>query len=295
MAFRRAAEADKPAILAIAAQIWEGDDYLPDVIDDWLKPGPAQLIVATSGGRVAGLARYVAEFPGFAWLEGLRVDPAYQGQGIAKALTGRMVEMADEAGVEVTALSTYMDNTASQRVSAAFGFERAVGFAYCEGKLDAVKGHARASTRVVEVARDEAAAFIAASRGLAAGAGYLPHSWRFYPFARGPEIALARMERVLGIREGGRLAALLCLGDQTPHGAASRSIDFLEGEPEAVEELARHALTYAREEKYFEAMIPCEEGGAPPSLPALLKVGFEVWNEGKADVIVFERRRQGAR
>lgn len=289
--FRAATEWDRGDILAIAAQIWEGDDYLPDVIDDWLRPGPAQLIVATLDSRVIGLARYVAEFPGFAWLEGLRVDPQYQGQGIAKALTAHLVALADAGGAEVAALSTYIDNYASQKVSGGFGFKPVVGFAYAEGKLEAVLPHARPSSRAVEVAREEAAEFIAASRSLAAGVGYLPHSWCFYPFARDPQLALARMERVLGIRDGNRLAALLCLGDHSVHGAASFSIDFLEGDDDAMAELVRHALTFARDETYLEAMVPCEDGRALPSLAALMSVGFQMWGEGQADVLVFERRR----
>lgn len=291
--FRRAGAGDKADILAIAAQIWEGDDYLPDVIDDWLRPGPAQLIVAASGGRVVGLARYVMEFPRFAWLEGLRVDPRHQGHGLAKALTARLVEMVDAAGADLAALSTYFDNTASQKVSAAFGFKPVVGFVYCDGKTDALLPQATVSGRAVEVSREEARSFISGSRALAAGAGYLPHSWRFYPFARRPAMALARMERILGIRDAqGELAALLCCGDHSVHGAASFSIDFLEGEPDAMAELLRHALTFVGEERYLEAMISCEDGVALPSLTVLRDAGFGVWNDGKADVLVFERRRE---
>jgi GNAT superfamily N-acetyltransferase len=289
---RRAVLSDRADIFAIAARVWDGEDYLPDVIDDWLKPGPAQLIVATLEGQVVGLARYVAEFPGFVWLEGLRVHPERQGRGIAKALTGRMIEMAGAAGADLVALSTYLDNYASQKVSASFGFKPAAGFAYCEGKPESVLPYAAASPRVADVPRAEAAAFIAASRSLRAGAGYLPHSWRFYPFARGPELALARMERLLGIRAAsGQLAALLCLGDRTPHGPTVMSLDFLEGAPDAMAELVRHALSLARHEKYLEAMIPCDGDAALPSLAALTGTGFQLWNEGQADVLVFERRR----
>lgn len=289
---RRAAESDRAQILGIAAQVWDGEDYLPDVLDEWLRPGPAQLIVAEQDGRVVALGRFAAEFPGFAWLEGLRVDPGEQGKGLAKALTARMVEMADRSGADLVGLSTYFDNYASQKVSAAFGFAPAVGFVYCEGKPEAVAPYAAASPRVVGVPRDEALAFVAGSRALAAGAGYLPHSWRFYPFSRDPRAALGYMAHLLGIREGDRLAALLCLGDRTPHGPTVMSLDFLEGEPDAMAELVRHALTLIRDEKYLEAMVPCEEGGALPSLAALTGVGFEVWNGGEADVFVFERRGQ---
>jgi hypothetical protein len=99
------------------------------------------------------------------------------------------------------------------------------------------------------------------------------------------------MDRLLGIRAGGRLAALLCLGDRTPHGPTVMSIDFLEGDADAMAELVRHALTLVRAEKYLEAMVPCEDGQALPSLAALRGAGFEVWNAGEADVFVYERQR----
>jgi hypothetical protein len=125
---------------------------------------------------------------------------------------------------------------------------------------------------------------------LAAGRGFLPHSWRFYPFHRGPELAMRRMTHRLGIRQGKRLAALLCIGDHTPHGPSSFSLDFLEGEPAALAVLVRHALTtLSTTENYVEAMVPCRDGVAVKTMSLLRDLGFEPWNGGKEDVLVFER------
>lgn len=289
LTFRPGQPGDKPAILAIAAQTWEGDDYIPDVIDGWLASATGQLIVAELDGRVVGLARYDRTFPGYAWFEGLRMDPAYQGRGIAKALTAHLVAMAQAERVERMGLSTYFDNTASQRVSAGFGFTPVVGFAACSAGVAALKQHAVISPRVVTVPLPEAAEVVAASEALAAGKGFLPHSWRFLPFARGPALALGQMHHRLGVRQGERLAALLLIGDHTPHGPASFSLDFLEGEPAALDELVRHALTLITAEKYVEAMIPCRGERGLPTLGLLQQVGFEAWNGGAEDVLVFER------
>lgn len=289
LTFRPATFDDKPRILEIAAQIWEGDDYLPEVLDDWLASQAGALIVAELDARVAGFARYDRSFPGYAWFEGLRMDPAYRGRGIAKAITGRLVEMARADGVERMGLSTYFDNVASQKVTAGFGFAKVAGFAACSGGVDSLRPNAVASTRVEPIPLGEAQAFVAASEALAAGQGFLPHSWRFYPFARGPELALRRMEHRLGIRKGRRLIALLLAGDHTPHGPSSFSLDFLEGEQAALAELVQHALSLMTDEKYVEAMIPCRDGAALPTLKTLQEAGFEPWNDGREDVLVFER------
>lgn len=294
LAFRPAETVDRPRILEIAAQVWEGDDYIPDVIDAWLAPGTAQLVVALLDERVVALARYDRTFPGYAWFEGLRTDPAYQQRGLAKALTAHLIEQMHAAGVERIGLSTYLDNDASQRISAGFGFDRVATFVYATTDgADAVSpdppppGAAARGVERVPVA--EAAAFIATSAALRLGQGFLPHSWRFYPFARGPQLALGAMQHVLGIRAGGALVALLCIGDHTPHGPGVFSIDFLDGERDAVESLAHHALYLARGATYVEAMLPWAAAETPPAFPALRAAGLKLWNDGQGDVFVYER------
>jgi GNAT superfamily N-acetyltransferase len=289
LAFRPASFDDRARILEIAAQTWEGDDYIPDVIDDWLAPSGARLIVAVLDGRVVGLARYDRTIPGYAWFEGLRMDPAYQGRGIAKAITGHLVELAKADRVERMGLSTYMDNHASQKVSAGFGFAKVVGFAACSASSENLRPKAAPSAQEESVSAEEAIAFISSSEALAAGKGFLPHSWRFYPFHRAPALAIGHMAHRLGIRDGGRLAALLCIGDHTPHGPSSFSLDFLEGEPEALAELVGHALSLITTESYVEAMVPCRDGVALPTMALLQTLGFEAWNGGNSDVLVLER------
>ncbi len=289
LVFRPAVFDDKQAILAIAAQTWEGDDYIPEVVDDWLSAHEARLIVAVLDERVVGLARYDRTFPGYAWFEGLRTDPSYQGRGIARALTGYLVGLAEADGVDRIGLSTYFDNAASQRVSAAFGFGRVAGFAACSAEAQALRPLAERSPAVETVPVDEALAFVEASDALAAGRGFLPHSWRFYPFGRKPRLAMNKMAHRLGLRDGGRLAGLLCIGDHTPHGPSSFSMDFLEGRPDALPELIRHGLSLISTERYVEAMVPCRDGVALPGLAALEAAGFEAWNGGKEDVLIFER------
>jgi len=289
ISFRLAALADKPRILEIAAQVWEGEDYVPDVIDDWLAPGSAVLVAACVGDTLVAFGRYAQILPGYVWLEGLRTDPAWQGRGIAKALTAHMVARARADGAQRIGLSTYLDNLASQRTVEAHGFRRTADFVYLEARADApARGRAQPSARVVEASPREAAAFIAGSAALALGRGFLPQGWRFHPFTRSPEMALAAMAHLLGIRRAGQLAALLCLG-KSMHGPQVASIGFLEGEPDDMIELARHTLHLAAATRYVEAMAPRQGETAAPALDVLLKLGFVVWNDGREDVFVYER------
>jgi GNAT superfamily N-acetyltransferase len=287
--FRLAAPADKPAILAIAAQVWEGDDYVPDVIDDWLADPHADLVAACVDDQLVAFARYDRVMPGYAWFEGLRTDPVWQGRGLGKAMTSHLLARAQADGMERVGLSTYFDNYASQRVTESQGFSRAAGFVYCEAGQDSpARTAAAASAEAVAVPPDEAAAFIQRSPFLSASHGFLPHGWRFYPFARGPAVALSHMGRVLGVRRQGALAALLCIGTSI-HGGRDFSIDFLDGDPDLLPVLARHAVHLAGSDTYVYSMAPAWNGVSVPALAALRDLRFTVWNEGKEDVYVYER------
>jgi GNAT superfamily N-acetyltransferase len=286
--FRLATPADKPAILAIAAQVWEGDDYVPDVIDDWLAEENADLVAAFVGEQLVAFARYDRVLPGYAWFEGLRTDPAWQGRGLGKAMTAHLLGRARADNMERVGLSTYFDNFASQRVTESHGFSRVAGFVYCEAGQDSpARAMAAACPDAVDVSAGEAAAFILRSTCLAAAQGFLPHSWRFYPFARDPRVVLGRMARLLGIRREGALAALLCIGAAT-HGPHACSIDFLDGDPTVLPALAQHALHLASSARYVESMVPSRDGAPAASLSTLRELGFTVWNEGKEDVYVYE-------
>jgi len=287
--FRKAIAADKPRILTIAAQVWEGEDYIPDVIDAWLQPDAPPLLAACVDDELIGFARYARLFPSYAWFEGLRVDPAWQGRGVARALMEHLLERARLDGVRRVGASTYVDNFASQHLMETHGFTRAASFVYCEASATELRDEATGSEAgVISIPPDEALAFIQRSRFLQVSRGFFPHSWRFYPFALGPETILREMRYLLGIRRDGELAALLCAG-KSAHGPRSFSVDFLDGNPDAMKALARHAVRLAGSEAQLEAMTPRGGDTATPSLVILRDLGMNVWNEGREDVFVYER------
>jgi GNAT superfamily N-acetyltransferase len=287
LTFRPAIPADKPRILAITAQVWEGEDYVPDVIDEWLAPGTAELIAACAGDELVGFARYDRPFRDYAWFQGLRTDPAWQGRGVAKALMRHMLERARLEGIRRAGASTYVDNLVSQHIMEAQGFVRAAGFVYCEAGPEELAHEAASSIAITSIPPDEALAFIRRSRFLEAARGFFPHSWCFYPFALGPEAVLGRMRNLFGVRRGGELAALLCAGKPT-HGPRAFSIDYLDGPVDAMALLARYALHLAGPDAYAEAMIPRWGDDAVPALAVLRDLGLNVWNDGREDVFVYE-------
>lgn len=278
----------KPRIIEISSQIWDGEDYVPNVLDDWLADPNGEVIVAIANGRLISFARHSYLLPSYAWFEGARTDPAYRNSGVSQEISRYFLEAAQREGAETIGLSTYIDNEVSIHIIEKNGFHKVASYVYLEAGRDApVRREGRSSSRVFEVASRDAIPFIRESKFLNAAHGHFPNGWKFYPFERDPELVLSKMEHVLGIREEGKIIGLLCLAGSLRRDGEC-SITFVDGRPDAVEDLLRHALHLARDARHVAIMVPRSNGATPEALPILQRIGFTPWNEFKPDVFVYE-------
>jgi N-acetylglutamate synthase-like GNAT family acetyltransferase len=124
LTIRRARESDRPALEAIAARTWHGDDYLPQVFDEWLADPDGEFFVASLGAdeRVVGTAKLTQLGPGEWWLEGMRVHPDLYGQGIGTALQRYGFERAEAIGSGVVRFATEQANGAVHKMAHKLGF-----------------------------------------------------------------------------------------------------------------------------------------------------------------------------
>ena len=102
---------DKDTVLAFCSNTWDWGDYIDRVWDDWLVDPQGELFVAVTNGQPTGVAHLRMVNTTNAWLEGLRVDPEYRQQGIAKALNIAMLEGALRRGATSARLVTESTNT----------------------------------------------------------------------------------------------------------------------------------------------------------------------------------------
>ncbi len=119
---------DRPAVEAIAAQVWGGEDYIPYVFDEWLADPAGVFCAATLHGVLIGLSRLAHMGGDQWWMEGLRVDPAYRGLGVGRALHNFMLGRALEHAPGQVRLSTASDNLAVQKLARDTGFRRVAAF-----------------------------------------------------------------------------------------------------------------------------------------------------------------------
>lgn len=122
---KRVGVSDKKDILEMSRHTWEGHDYLPSVIDEWLEDTASNLYGVEVDERLVAVANLRLVDEGrTGWMEGLRVHPDFRGKGYAHILTQELIERAKELGVVRLRYTTSTENEASLKLAEKYGFIR---------------------------------------------------------------------------------------------------------------------------------------------------------------------------
>ena len=140
--FRDLTEKDIPAILNISKDIWEGDDYIPDVIERWLNEEgnlAYGAFLEEEMKELIGLGRVKMFSNGVAWLEGGRVKKTHQKQGIGRDLMKYAIDYAIQAGAKVAQYDTSSRNFGSKSLAKFHGFKEKKRMEVLECKIGELK------------------------------------------------------------------------------------------------------------------------------------------------------------
>jgi ribosomal protein S18 acetylase RimI-like enzyme len=125
---RPALQKDTAEVLEISSHIWEGNDYIPSVWDEWLADPDGLLGVAEYHGHVVGVFK-LTKFQDDEWyMEGLRVHPDYRERGIASHIHHYVVETWRRMGGGTIRLVTGSYNERVHRMCEETGFKRVAEF-----------------------------------------------------------------------------------------------------------------------------------------------------------------------
>jgi GNAT superfamily N-acetyltransferase len=283
---RQAAVTDRARIVEISSQIWDGDDYVPEVLDAWFADAEGELVVATLDGHVIAFAHRSWLCPKVAWFEGIRADAAFRGHGAGKAITEYLIASARDAGAVRIDLSTYIDNAASIHIIESHGFRRQATFCYIERAANTERAAVVADASALrEMPLREAIAFADRSTFLSLSKRRFPQGWRLFPFDQDPEAALAPYTHRLGHGKDGAWRAMLCL-IEPPDPAQAVVLGFLDGDADGMSILLDHVLA-RYPGRAMESMIPDDRGRRAAALPLLQAAGFTSWTNFTADVFVY--------
>jgi GNAT superfamily N-acetyltransferase len=107
---------DREAVLAFCAGVWEWEDDIEHTWERWLQDPSGRLFVATIESQPVGIVHIQMLTAIDAWLEGLQVDPAFRGQGIARLLIDEAVLEAMQRGAEYIRLLVGSTNARSIQI-----------------------------------------------------------------------------------------------------------------------------------------------------------------------------------
>jgi len=110
--YRPATESDRADVFEFCKNIWEGDDYVPYVWDEWFQDPTGVLAIAEYEGHAIGCSKITRISTGQWWLEGFRVDPQYQGLKVGTHLHNYVTNWWLENGEGTIRLMTDAGNFA---------------------------------------------------------------------------------------------------------------------------------------------------------------------------------------
>ncbi len=152
---RKANREDIPAILDICKKIWEGRDYIIDVIDDWFSHEDAYHFVLEYDGKITHFERLKLQSGKTGWMEGLRGDPDYRGKGLAKKLSQYIIDYARSINLETLRAVTYFKNDASIALTIRVGYKIPYRFLLTRKEIDEIKPNNSDITKVRMLKEDE--------------------------------------------------------------------------------------------------------------------------------------------
>lgn len=137
---RQARPDDYEAVAAFTRDTWRDrgtSDYIPDIYHDWIAGDEKRTVVAADGDDIAGIAQCVLLSEYEAWGQGMRVNPAYRGRGVAEAMTHDLFDWAREQGASTVRIMVFSWNGAGLGNARYCGYEPATEFRWAHPEPDA--------------------------------------------------------------------------------------------------------------------------------------------------------------
>ena len=121
---RPALPMDAADVLEFTKFIWDGHDYIKYVWHDWLADPQGILAVAEYAGHAVGLGKLTCISPGHWWLEGLRVDPKFQGLKISSHIFRYLDDWWQEHGGGAVRLMTSSERLQVHHLCGRLGYDK---------------------------------------------------------------------------------------------------------------------------------------------------------------------------
>jgi len=276
---------DKQRVLQIASKIWEGDDYLPQVFEEWVRDPNGVFAGLWENNILIGFGHLKYLTPTDIWLEGLRKDPDLNVKGVGEKLSHYYLKILKQnPNITSVRFSTYFDNIASIRLNEKFGFKKILTFSHKELELKKVEKPKNLSK--IKISKDfkKVQEYIENSSFLKLSKNFICKGWIVYPDSRELLKKFYDDEQILSFQENDVIKGVAIYSKVKYKDIFW--ISFLEAENELVyAELLQYLINLAKKQKKKNIEINL------PDFPKLKKVctkhKFESW-EQENDFLLYE-------
>lgn len=175
---------DTPAVLALSSLIWEGEDYIPYVWEEWLRDEQGLLLVAEHSGNLVGFGKLTRLSAEDWWMEGLRVHPQYERRGIATQLHEALLAHWEKVGSGAVRLATSSSRLAVHRLCQHSHMEKVGEFTAYSAPSESPSTSSAPKNPFQALTEGEAKAalaFLQQSTTLAFSHGLIDLFWRWAP------------------------------------------------------------------------------------------------------------------
>ncbi len=283
--FRELKIEDIPAIKDISKDIWEGDDYIPNVIEEWLQQKECINYGAFKDEEkkiLIGFGRIKIMSKDLVWLEGGRVKFSLQHQGIGKMMIKYALEYARQINAKIAQYSTWSKNFGSISLAKKFGFQKKKIMNFLESDIKTLKLINKPSSEVENITAKKS---LKIYRNIPNGPGdELCVGWSYIPL----KLKYFVNKNWSWIRNSG--AILQKIEFKRTHFQEDPKNNeiwmIIYGEPTAVRELLQHIIQIDLQTKNFEKFVVfCH-----PKITAIIKeIGFSYYDDDPSGVLLFEK------
>ena len=280
--FRDLLKNDIQKILDISKDIWEGDDYIRFIINEWLNDQNNLNYGAftdSTMNNLIGFGRVKIFDENLAWLEGGRVKSSYQKQGIGRELMGYAINYAKNIGIKVVQYDTSSRNEGSVALAKFYGFQKKKSMELLGCKYNDIKKDDLRSTEMKKVSINQAKRIY---HYLEIGPGdEICIGWSYIP------INYLTNQNSAWYKNYDAIIQVIA-----PHGRAFQEAPendelwlIVYGESKASLKLVQNVILEERFNNNLEYHIFCN----PSLVPKLIDIGFSYWEDQRLQVVLFEK------
>ncbi len=281
--FRNLELNDIPAILDISKDIWEGDDYVPHVIHNWLEDKNSLNFGVFNDAELKNLIGFgrVKIFPNnLTWLEGARVKKEFQKQGIGREIMEYALNYSKKIGAKVVQYDTSSRNEGSISLARHFGFKMKKSMENLSCKNKEIKRDGLKYTKMESISLNQAKEFYS---NIEIGPGSETCiGWSFVP------LQSLDIQNSTWFRN--KKAIIHKINIQSSNSRESPDNDEIwliaYGQAKEAFNLIQNAILEQKNiQKVKEIDIFCQ----PDVVPKIKKIGFSYWDNKPVQVILFEK------